>query len=175
MLTLVGRVRTLCNLQPSVLTTCQIKWLFRFGARSWRGICHIWFRRRYISPSMPYREASSVAESIKGTTAFKSNRTGRACLVFWRQWWEMVSCRLGRLKCTVVNIAVDQWSCLSGLSVHELQDLPIQFGQVLKAKSFNRCCTLLVGLGAPRLIKKSMKWQLGVFPCHGKAELPTIR
>ena len=71
-------------------------------------------------------------------------RTVRACLVFWRQRWEMVSCRLARLKC---------FSCLSGLSVHEFQDLPIQFGQVLKAKNFNRCCILLVGLGEPTLIK----------------------
>ena len=30
-------------------------------------------------------------------------------------------------------------------------------GHVLKAKNFNRCCTLLVGLGGPTLVKKSMK------------------
>ena len=30
------------------------------------GICHIWFRGRHISPSMPYREARSVAESKYG-------------------------------------------------------------------------------------------------------------
>ena len=42
-----------------------------------RGICHIWFRGRHISPSMPYREARSVAESSKGPTASKSDRTGR--------------------------------------------------------------------------------------------------
>ena len=34
-----------------------------------RGICHIWFRGRHISPSMPYREARSVAESSEGPTA----------------------------------------------------------------------------------------------------------
>ena len=42
-----------------------------------RGICHIWFRGRHISPSMPYREARSVAESSEGPTASKSDRTGR--------------------------------------------------------------------------------------------------
>ena len=42
-----------------------------------RGICLIWFRGRHISPSMPYQEARSVAESSEGTTASKSNRTGR--------------------------------------------------------------------------------------------------
>ena len=36
----------------------------------------------------------------------------------------------------------------------EFQDLPIQFGQVLKAKNFNPCGTLLVGLGGPKLMKK---------------------
>ena len=42
-----------------------------------RGISHIWFRGRHISPSMPYREARSVAESSEGPTASKSDRTGR--------------------------------------------------------------------------------------------------
>ena len=42
-----------------------------------RGICHIWFRGRHISPSMPYREARSVAESSEGPTASKSDGTGR--------------------------------------------------------------------------------------------------
>ena len=42
-----------------------------------RGICLIWFRGRHISPSMPYREARSVAESSEGPTASKSDRTGR--------------------------------------------------------------------------------------------------
>ena len=69
----------------------------------------------------------------------------------------MVSCRLERLKCSVVNMAVHERSCLSGLSVDEFQDLPIQFGQVLKAKILSRCCILLVGLGDPTLIKKSMQ------------------
>ena len=32
-----------------------------------------------------------------------------------------------------------------------------EFRQLLKAKNVNRCCTLLVGLGGPTLIKKSMK------------------
>ena len=98
----------------------------------------------------------------------------RACLVFWRQRWEMVSRRLGHPKCFVVNMAVHEWSCLSGISVHDFQDLPIQFGQVLNAKISNRCCTLLVGLGGPTLVKKSTEWQPGVFPCHGMAELPRI-
>ena len=49
----------------------------------------------------------------------------------------MVSCRLGRLKCSVVNMA--------------------QSGQVLKAKTSNRCVILLVGLGGPTLMKKTMK------------------
>ena len=69
----------------------------------------------------------------------------------------MVSRRLGRLKGSVVNMAVQERSCLSGLSVDEFQDLPIQFGQVFKAKNFNRGCILLVGLGGPTLIKESMK------------------
>ena len=42
-----------------------------------RGICLVWFRGRHISPSMPYRKARSVAESSKGPTASKSDRTGR--------------------------------------------------------------------------------------------------
>ena len=44
-------------------------------------------------------------------------------------------------------------NCLSGLSVNEFQDLPIQFGQCLEAKNFNRCGILLVGLGGPTLLK----------------------
>ena len=71
-------------------------------------------------------------------------------------------------------MAVHEWSCLSGLSVDEFQDLPIQFGQVLKAKNFNRCGILLVGLGGPTLMRKTMKWESGVFPCHGMAELTRI-
>ena len=43
-----------------------------------RGICLIWLRGRHISPSMPYREARSVAESSEGSTASKSGRTGRS-------------------------------------------------------------------------------------------------
>ena len=42
-----------------------------------RGICHIWFRGRHISPSMPCREARSVAESSEGPTSSKSDRTAR--------------------------------------------------------------------------------------------------
>ena len=42
-----------------------------------QGICHIWFRGRHIPPSMPYREARSVAESSEGPTASKSDGTGR--------------------------------------------------------------------------------------------------
>ena len=41
-----------------------------------RGICLIWLRGRHIPPSMPYREARSVAESSEGPTASKSDRTG---------------------------------------------------------------------------------------------------
>ena len=69
----------------------------------------------------------------------------------------MVSCRLGRLNCSVVTMAVHEQSCLSGLSVDEFQNLPIQFGQVLKARNFNGSCILLLGLGGPTLIKKPMK------------------
>ena len=69
----------------------------------------------------------------------------------------MVSCKLGRLKCSVENMAIHERSCFSGLSVDEFQHLPMQFGQVLKAKKFSRCCILLVGLGDPTLTKKSMK------------------
>ena len=47
------------------------------GAVSWRGICFIWFRVRQISPSIQYREASSVAESSEGPTASKSDRSGQ--------------------------------------------------------------------------------------------------
>ena len=58
----------------------------------------------------------------------------------------------------------------------EFQDLPIQFGQVLKAKNFIECCILLVGLGGPTLLKKNRIYEMriGVFPCHGMAELPRI-
>ena len=42
----------------------------RFGAVSRRGICHIWFRGRQL-------EARSVAESSEGSSASKSDRTGR--------------------------------------------------------------------------------------------------
>ena len=42
-----------------------------------REICFIWFRGRHISPSLPHREARSVAESSEGATASKSDRTGR--------------------------------------------------------------------------------------------------
>ena len=53
----------------------------------------------------------------------------------------MVSCILERLKCSVVNMAfTSKVVSLSGLSVDEFQGLPIQFGQVLKAKNFIRCC-----------------------------------
>ena len=37
--------------------------------------------------------------------------------------------------------------------MEEFQHLPIQFGQVLKAKNFNRCGILLVGLEGPTLTK----------------------
>ena len=91
-----------------------------------------------------------------------------------RQRREMVSCRLGRLKCSVVNMAVHEWSCLCGLYVDEFQHLLTQSGQVFKAKTFNRFVILLVGLGGTTLMKKTMKWESGVFPCHGMAELPRI-
>ena len=53
-------------------------------------------------------------------------------------------------------MAVHELSYLSGLSVDEFQDLPIQFGQNLKAKSFNAFCTLLVGLDGPDTYKKEI-------------------
>ena len=37
----------------------------------------MWFRGRHSSPSMPYREARSVAESGEGPTVSKSDRTDR--------------------------------------------------------------------------------------------------
>ena len=92
MLPLAGRMRTLCNLRLQCLPyerendfsleyishqILTLNWQGRFGAVSRRGICHIWFRGRHISPSMPYREARSVAESSEGPTASKSDRTGR--------------------------------------------------------------------------------------------------
>ena len=50
------------------------------------------------------------------------------------------------------------------LSVDEFQDLLIQFGQVLKAKNFNGCCILLVGLDGPTLIKLIYEMRIwGVF------------
>ena len=66
----------------------------------------------------------------------------------------MGSCRFALLLS--VNMAVHECSSLSGLSVDEIQHLPMQFGQVLEAKNFNQCCTLLVGLAEPTQ-KKSMK------------------
>ena len=39
----------------------------------------------------------------------------------------------------------------------EFQDLPIQFGQVLKAKNVNACDSLLVGLGGPTRSKQILK------------------
>ena len=41
----------------------------------------------------------------------------------------------------------------------EYQDIPIQFGHVLKAKNFNRCGILLVGLGGPTLMKTLTNFQ----------------
>ena len=55
----------------------------------------------------------------------------------------------------------------------EFQDLPIQFGQVLRAKNVNGCGILLVELGG--IYKKKIhEMRIGVFPCHGMAELPRI-
>ena len=56
----------------------------------------------------------------------------------------------------------------------EFQNVPIQFRQVLKANNFNRYGILQVGLGGPTLVKKTMKRESGVFPCHGMAELLRI-
>ena len=50
-----------------------------------------------------------------------------------------------------------------------------QTGQVLKAKNFNGCCILLVGLGGPDTYKKIYETRIGLFPRHGMAELPRIR
>ena len=87
MLPLGGRMRTLCNLRLQCLPDFSLEcishliltlyWQGRFGAVSRRGIYHIWFRGWHISPSMPYREARSVAESSEGPTSSKSDRTGR--------------------------------------------------------------------------------------------------
>ena len=99
--------------------------------------------------------------SVDCTGLHKRKCKNRASLVFWRQRWERVSCRLRRLNCLVAKLAVHEWSCLSGLSVDELQDLPIQFGQVLRAKNFSGCGILLVGLAGPTLRKTSMKWESG--------------
>ena len=95
---------------------------------------------------------------------FKRNvRTVRVwcCL---KQRREMVSCKLGRLKCSVVNMAVHEWSCLSGLAVDEFQDLLTQSGQVLKAKTFNRCVILLVGSGWPDTYEKNYEMRIGSLP-----------
>ena len=62
-----------------------------------------------------------------------------------------------KLLCYKHGGSQHQRSGLSGLSVDEFQDLPIQFEQVLKAKNFNRCCSLPVGLGGSTHIRKSMK------------------
>ena len=47
--------------------------------------------------------------------------------------------RTPKIPCCKHGGSQHERSCLSGLSVDEFQDLPIQFGQVLKAKGFNRC------------------------------------
>ena len=60
-----------------LLNIYAIEILRRFGAVSRRGVCLIWFRGQHIPPSMPYREARSVAESSEGPTASKSDRKGR--------------------------------------------------------------------------------------------------
>ena len=62
-----------------------------------------------------------------------------------------------KLLCCKHGGSQHQRSRFSGLSVGEFQDLPIQLEQVLKAKNFNRCCILPVGLGGSTLIRKSMK------------------
>ena len=136
-----------------------------------RGICLIWFRGRHIPPSMPYREARSVAESSEGPTASKSDRTGRNPGMT-RLVRRSSATSGGTVVGSVVNMAVYEWSCLSGLSVDDLQHLPIQFGQVLKAKNFNRCGVLPVGVGGPTLRKKISKWESVVFLCDGMAEFP---
>ena len=62
-----------------------------------------------------------------------------------------------KLLCCKHGGSQHQSSRLSGLSVDEFQNLPIQYEQVLKAKNCNRCCILPVRLGGSTLIRKSMK------------------
>ena len=71
---------------------------------------------------------------------------------------KMLCCKHGGSRRKVVSLAF-LWM--------KFQDLPITFGQVWKAKNFNQCCIFPVGLGGQTLIKDSMKWKSGVFPCHG--------
>ena len=52
--------------------------------------------------------------------------------------------------------------------MEEFQDLLTQSGQVLKAKTFNRCVILLVGLGGPTLMKTRRF-------CEAYTGLPVVR
>ena len=54
----------------------------------------------------------------------------------------------------------------------EFQDLPIQFGQVLKAKKFSWCCTYFAGKAEPwhpSLHEKKKKKELVMFENISKA------
>ena len=61
----------------------------------------------------------------------------------------MVSCRLGCLLCCKHDgsrIKLSLWPFCGLILAHT-----VTFGQVLKAKSFNRCFISLIGLGGPTL------------------------
>ena len=59
--------------------------------------------------------------------------------MIWR-WLELQNYSYG-------NMAVDEWSCLSGRSVGEFQDLPRQFEGILTSKEHNPRNILSVELG----------------------------
>ena len=56
----------------------------------------------------------------------------------------------------------------------EFQDLPIQFGKVLKAENFDGSLFWLAGLFGPILIKKSLKWEWEDFSVRGMAHYPIL-
>ena len=73
----------------------------------------------------------------------------------------MVSCRLGRLKCFVVNITVHRTSEAVSLAFPWTTSRTYRYNlgkSVLKTKVFNGCeiLQLLVGLSGPILMKKSL-------------------
>ena len=64
----------------------------------------------------------------------------------------MVSCRLGRAKYGGSRVKLSLWPFCG-----RIPGPTDTIWQVLKAKTFNRCVILLVGLGGPTLMKKTMK------------------